>query len=74
MDCYRLTGITGHAMTQYDILVAGELNPDLILSGSDVTPRFEQGEILIESADITIGSSAAIFASAVARSKRAAAA
>jgi sugar/nucleoside kinase (ribokinase family) len=54
-------------MKQYDILVAGEINPDLILSGSNVTPRFEQGEILIESAELTIGGSAAIFAAAVAQ-------
>ena len=57
-DCMVTTGL---------VLVAGEINPDLILSGPDVTPRFEQGEILIESAELTIGSSAAIFASAVAR-------
>jgi sugar/nucleoside kinase (ribokinase family) len=54
-------------MKQYDVLVAGELNPDLILSGSDVTPRFGQGEILVENAALTIGSSAAIFATATAK-------
>jgi sugar/nucleoside kinase (ribokinase family) len=54
-------------MTHYDVLVAGELNPDLILSGEDVTPRFGQGEILVEAAELTIGSSAAIFAAAAAR-------
>lgn len=54
-------------MKQYDILVAGELNPDLILSGPDVTPRFGQGEILVENAELTIGSSAAILATATAR-------
>jgi sugar/nucleoside kinase (ribokinase family) len=54
-------------MKRYDILVAGELNPDLILSGSDVTPRFGQGEILVEKAALTIGSSAAIFATASAK-------
>ncbi|MFV2044564.1 MAG: PfkB family carbohydrate kinase, partial [Anaerolineales bacterium] len=54
-------------MEQYDILIAGELNPDLILSGPDVTPRFGQGEILVENADLTIGSSAAILATAAAR-------
>jgi sugar/nucleoside kinase (ribokinase family) len=46
----------------YDILVAGELNPDLILSGDDITPRFGQYETLVEDARLAIGGSAAIFA------------
>jgi sugar/nucleoside kinase (ribokinase family) len=45
-----------------DILVAGEINPDLVLSGVDVEPRFDQVEALVESAELTIGSSSAIFA------------
>jgi len=45
----------------FDILVAGELNPDLILSG-DVTPTFGQVEKLVDSASLTVGSSSAIFA------------
>lgn len=55
------------SMKHYDILVAGELNPDFILSGPDVTPRFGQGEVLVENAELTIGSSAAIFATAAAK-------
>jgi sugar/nucleoside kinase (ribokinase family) len=50
----------------FDILVAGEINPDLILSGN-VTPEFGQVEKLIDSADLTIGSSSAIFACGAAR-------
>ncbi|OGN94648.1 MAG: carbohydrate kinase [Chloroflexi bacterium RBG_13_50_21] len=46
---------------QFDILVAGEINPDLILSG-DVTPEFGQKEKIIDSAALTIGSSSVIFA------------
>jgi sugar/nucleoside kinase (ribokinase family) len=46
---------------QFDILVAGEINPDLILSG-DVAPEFGQVEKLVDSAALTIGSSSAIFA------------
>jgi sugar/nucleoside kinase (ribokinase family) len=46
----------------FDILVAGELNPDLILSGN-ITPEFNQVEKLVDSATLTIGSSSAIFAS-----------
>jgi sugar/nucleoside kinase (ribokinase family) len=50
----------------FDILVAGEINPDLILSGN-VTPAFGQVEQLVDSAVLTIGSSSAIFACAAAR-------
>jgi sugar/nucleoside kinase (ribokinase family) len=50
----------------FDILVAGEINPDLILTG-DVTPEFGQVEKLVEIASLTIGSSSAIFACGAAR-------
>ena len=52
--------------TLYDILVAGEINPDLILSG-DVVPEFGQVEKLVDSATLVIGSSSAIFACGAAR-------
>jgi sugar/nucleoside kinase (ribokinase family) len=52
--------------TPFDILVAGEINPDLILMG-DVTPDFGQVEKLVDSASLTIGSSSAIFACGAAR-------
>jgi sugar/nucleoside kinase (ribokinase family) len=45
----------------FDILVAGEINPDLILTG-EVQPEFGQVEKLVDSAALTIGSSSAIFA------------
>jgi sugar/nucleoside kinase (ribokinase family) len=50
----------------FDILVAGEINPDLVLSG-DVIPEFGQVEKLVDSATLTIGSSSAIFACGAAR-------
>ncbi len=50
----------------FDILVAGEINPDLILSGN-VLPEFGQVEKLIDSAVLAIGSSSAIFACGAAR-------
>jgi sugar/nucleoside kinase (ribokinase family) len=53
-------------MTDFDILVAGEINPDLILSGN-VVPVFGQVEKLVTKARLAIGSSAAIFACGVAR-------
>ena len=50
----------------FDVLVVGELNADLILRG-DVTPAFGQVEKLIDDAALTIGSSSAIFACGAAR-------
>lgn len=50
----------------FDILVAGEINPDLILTG-DVKPEFNQVEKLVDSATLAIGSSSAIFACGTAR-------
>ncbi|MGA9399185.1 MAG: carbohydrate kinase family protein [Anaerolineaceae bacterium] len=50
----------------FDILVAGEINPDLILTG-DVEPVFGQVEKLVEDATLTIGSSSVIFACGAAR-------
>lgn len=50
----------------FDILVAGEINPDLILSG-EVEPAFGQVEKLIDNANLTVGSSSVIFACGAAR-------
>jgi sugar/nucleoside kinase (ribokinase family) len=50
----------------FDILVAGEINPDLILSGN-VVPEFGQVEKLVDDATLAIGSSSAIFACGAAR-------
>jgi sugar/nucleoside kinase (ribokinase family) len=47
-------------MSTFDILVAGEINPDLILTGA-VEPAFGQVEKLVQAA-LTIGSSSVIFA------------
>lgn len=51
---------------RYDLLVAGEINPDLILFGN-ATPEFGQVEKLVDEATLTIGSSSAIFACGAAR-------
>ncbi len=53
-------------MRHFDVVVAGEINPDLILSG-DVEPAFGQVEKLVDSATMTSGSSAVIFACGLAR-------
>jgi sugar/nucleoside kinase (ribokinase family) len=50
----------------FDILVAGEINPDLVVAGN-VVPEFGQVEKLVNSATLTIGSSSAIFACGAAR-------
>jgi sugar/nucleoside kinase (ribokinase family) len=47
---------------KYDLLVAGEINPDLILSDPDLRVGFSQQETLVRQAALTIGSSSAIFA------------
>jgi sugar/nucleoside kinase (ribokinase family) len=53
-------------MKRFDILVAGEINPDLILTGN-VLPEFGQVEKLVDRAILTIGSSSVIFACGAAR-------
>ena len=50
----------------FDLLVAGEINPDLILAG-DVEPAYGQAEKLVDSADLEVGSSSVIFACGAAR-------
>ena len=53
-------------MSDFDILVIGEVNPDLILLG-EVTPDFRQREKIVDDAIMTIGSSGVIFACGAAR-------
>ncbi len=54
-------------MSSLDLLVVGDCNPDLVVTGSDVTPRFGQAEKLVDSMSLMIGGSAAITAVAAAR-------
>ncbi|MBZ0301922.1 MAG: sugar kinase [Anaerolineae bacterium] len=58
--------MTSHESRQWDVLVVGDLNADLILAG-EVTPQFGQVEKLIDDATLTIGGSAGIFACGAAR-------
>lgn len=51
----------------FDLLVIGEINPDLVLRGEDVVPEFGQAEKLVEHAELTIGSSSVITACGAAR-------
>ena len=45
-----------------DVLVLGEINPDVIVRGADPRPQFGQVEMLVDTIDLVIGSSSAIFA------------
>jgi len=54
-------------MKKFDLLVAGEINPDLILTDPNLEPRFGQTEILVEDTALTAGSSSVIFACGAAR-------
>ena len=49
-----------------DLLVLGELNPDVLVSAGEVDVRFGQVEQLVDNATITLGSSGAITAAAAA--------
>ena len=53
-------------MAEFDVLVVGDANPDLLLRG-DVRPRFGQEEQLLTAADLVLGGSAAITAAGCAR-------
>ena len=50
----------------FDLLVVGEINPDLLLYG-DVAPDFRQVEKRVDRAVLTVGSSSVILACAAAR-------
>ncbi len=54
-------------MPDFDVLVLGDCNPDLVLRGGDVAPAFGQAEKLVDEAALTIGGSGSIFACAGAR-------
>ena len=53
-------------MPEPEVLVIGDANPDLVLTG-DVVPQFGQAEKLVDSADLVLGGSAAIVACGLAR-------
>ena len=55
-----------NTIRDFDLVVVGDLNADLILRG-DVEPAFGQVEKLIDDATLTLGSSSAIFACGAAR-------
>jgi len=54
-------------VSELDLLVVGDCNPDLVLRGGEVEPAFGQVERLVDEAELTIGGSAAIMACGAAR-------
>ncbi|MFN2483316.1 MAG: carbohydrate kinase family protein [Candidatus Limnocylindria bacterium] len=50
-----------------DILVVGEINPDIVVSDPDPVPAFGEVERIVEAIRMTVGSSSAIFACGAAR-------
>jgi sugar/nucleoside kinase (ribokinase family) len=51
----------------FDILVVGEINPDIVVADPDPVPVFGEVERLVDSIRLTVGSSSAIFACGAAR-------
>jgi sugar/nucleoside kinase (ribokinase family) len=54
-------------MEAIDLLVLGDVNPDLVMRGGEVVPAFGQAERVVEQATLTIGGSGAILACGAAR-------
>lgn len=52
---------------RFDLLVAGELNPDIIAVGPTANPVFGQAETIVDAIRLEIGSSSAIVACGAAR-------
>lgn len=54
-------------MRDIDLLVVGEINPDVVVTDPDPRPAFGQAERIVEAVRLTIGSSSAITACGAAR-------
>ncbi len=54
-------------MLRTDVVVLGDVNPDLVLSGAAARVATGQREVLVEGATLTVGGSGAIFACGAAR-------
>jgi sugar/nucleoside kinase (ribokinase family) len=57
----------GDAARDLDVLVIGEINPDIVISDPDPVPVFGEVERVVGSVLMTVGSSSAIFACGAAR-------
>lgn len=56
-----------HSNHEFDLVILGDCNPDVIVLGGDVTPAFGQQEKLVGSMRLVIGGSACVTAVAAAR-------
>jgi len=54
-------------MRDFDLLVAGDCNPDLVLAGASLRPQFGQGETWVDEAQLVVGGSSSITACGAAR-------
>ena len=54
-------------MAEFDLLVLGDVNPDIVMRGGNVEPAFGQAERIVEEMHLTIGGSGAILACGAAR-------
>ena len=59
--------MTDRPAPDIDILVIGEINPDIVVSDPDPVPVFGEVERIVRSIRMTVGSSSAIFACGAAR-------
>ena len=55
------------AHSEFDLVVLGDCNPDLVLSGTEIDPLFGQVERFVDAADLMIGGSGGILACGAAR-------
>ena len=58
---------SGNGDRDIDVLVLGEINPDVIVRAVDPRPQFGQVELFVDTIDLVIGSSSGIFACGAAR-------
>ena len=49
-------------MTDFDLVVLGDVNPDVVVQGDEVVPAFGQAERIVDRIHLTIGGSGAILA------------
>ena len=54
-------------MSELDLLVVGDVNPDVIVASPGLIPQFGQVEQIVDSASLVMGGSAAITAVGAAR-------
>jgi sugar/nucleoside kinase (ribokinase family) len=62
-----MTAAAADPARDIDILVIGEINPDIVIADPDPVPVFGEVERVVQSIGITVGSSSAIFACGAAR-------